>query len=101
MTTTTTIEDCHIVAAVRRVKMEIWIMARDEHLIGRTQCLSIEFHSHVIESKIIDVVVLSVEYFACNYANSICVQRDILSYNFIKTSNNAVKYFVGLCCCDC
>lgn len=29
---------------------------------------------------------------------SMCVgiERHILSYNFIKTSNNAVKYFVGL-----
>jgi hypothetical protein len=44
---------------------------------------------HVIESKIIDVIVivgvLSVEYFACNYANSCAdILGHILSYNFIK-----------------
>lgn len=54
-------------------------------------------NSHVIESKIIDVVtvvVLSVEYFACNYANSCAdILGHILSYNFIKTLN-AVNFII-------
>ena len=89
---TTTVEDCPIVATDREMRLCRGMSTSQSHTI-----------SHVIESKIIDVVVvLSVEYFACNYANSMCIgrERHILSYNFIKTSNNAVKYFVGLCC-DC
>lgn len=95
-------EDCHCAIDRRYIKSIAIVIpcVIVSSLLNENSLLMMilfNIHSHVIESKIIDVVivVLNVEYFAYNYANFPYAsssererERHILSYNFIKTSNN-------------